>query len=70
MNVTLELLRLLNDEDGLTTVEYAVAGALVAAAVVVSFTRLGNNVGETITGLCGVLDGAQASMANTTTGNC
>lgn len=39
------------DEEGLTTVEYAVAGALVAAAVVTAFTDLGDEVGTTITGL-------------------
>ena len=40
-----------HDEEGLTTVEYAVAGALVAAAVVTAFTDLGSEVGTTITGL-------------------
>ncbi|WP_096778778.1 pilus assembly protein [Zobellella denitrificans] len=44
MNIAKELLRLVNDEDGLTTVEYAIAGALVAAAVVTAFTYLGNAV--------------------------
>lgn len=39
------------EEDGLTTVEYAVAGALVAAAVVFAFTALGTQVGNVITGL-------------------
>ncbi|WP_116472737.1 Flp family type IVb pilin [Zobellella maritima] len=68
MLIVKEMFRLLNDEEGLTTVEYAVAGALVAAAVVTAFTNLGDNVGETITGLCTVLDNGQtsASMANTT----
>jgi pilus assembly protein Flp/PilA len=32
------------DEDGLTTVEYAVAGALVAGSVVVAFGDLGDAV--------------------------
>lgn len=41
MLILKELNRLLNDEDGLTTVEYAVAGALVAATLVVAFTDLG-----------------------------
>ena len=36
------------DEEGLTTVEYAVAGALVAATVVAAFTELGGNVQTTI----------------------
>ena len=34
------------NEKGLTTVEYAVAGALVAAAVVAAFTLLGGQVGD------------------------
>lgn len=33
--------KFLEDEQGLTTVEYAVAGALVAAALVTGFTELG-----------------------------
>jgi pilus assembly protein Flp/PilA len=36
------------DEEGLTMVEYAIAGALVAAGAVVSFTTLGTNVGTQI----------------------
>lgn len=40
-----------HDEEGLTTVEYAVAGALVAATVVGAFTQLGNAVEDTIEGL-------------------
>ena len=32
------------DEDGLTTVEYAIAGALVAGTVVVAFQDLGGGV--------------------------
>jgi pilus assembly protein Flp/PilA len=34
----------LKDEEGLTMVEYAVAGALVAASCVVAFTALGTNI--------------------------
>ena len=45
------LMNFLRDEEGLTTVEYAVAGALVAAAVVLAFTNLGKQVGVVITGL-------------------
>lgn len=41
----------LKDEEGLTTVEYAVAGSLVAAAVVIAFTALGTQVGNVITGI-------------------
>lgn len=46
-----KLMKFLRDEDGLTTVEYAVAGALVAAAVVLAFQGLGGAVEEVITGL-------------------
>ena len=50
-----KLLQFLRDEEGLTTVEYAVAGALVAAAVVLAFTNLGGAVGDVITGLTGAI---------------
>lgn len=43
-----KILEFLKDEEGLTTVEYAVAGALVAAAVVLAFTNLGTAVGQVI----------------------
>jgi len=45
------ILDFLREEEGLTTVEYAVAGALVAAAVVTAFTNLGDAVDTTITGI-------------------
>jgi pilus assembly protein Flp/PilA len=39
------------DQTGLTTVEYAIAGGLVGAAVIVAFTDLGTAVGNVITGI-------------------
>ena len=45
------ILDFLREEEGLTTVEYAVAGALVAAAVVGAFTALGDQVGVVINGI-------------------
>jgi pilus assembly protein Flp/PilA len=49
----------LKDEEGLTMVEYAIAGALVAAGAVTAFTTLGKNVVTRITALAGfVLGGA------------
>lgn len=42
------ILKFLHEEKGLTTVEYAVAGALVTVAVVAAFTALGTQVGATI----------------------
>jgi pilus assembly protein Flp/PilA len=44
----------IRDESGLTTVEYAVAGALISLAVVAAFTSLGTQVGITI----GLIEGA------------
>lgn len=46
-----KIMNFLRDEKGLTTVEYAVAGALVAAAVVLAFESLGLQVGTVIEGL-------------------
>ena len=43
------LTALWNDDEGLTTVEYAVAGGLIAAVVVTAFLNLGTTVGNIIT---------------------
>jgi len=43
----------LREEEGLTTVEYAVAGALVSAAVIAAFTLLGDQVDAVIRLICG-----------------
>jgi pilus assembly protein Flp/PilA len=40
--------KFIRDQRGLTTVEYAVAGALITAAVVAAFTLLGGNVAAMI----------------------
>lgn len=48
------------DEDGLTTVEYAIAGALVGAAVIGAFTDLGQAVGDVIDRIIGELTGPAA----------
>jgi pilus assembly protein Flp/PilA len=45
------------NEEGLTTVEYAIAGTLVALAVVVAFTALGGAVGTQIQKIVAVLTG-------------
>ena len=45
------ILSFLRDEEGLTTVEYAVAGGLIAAVVIVAFRALGVTVGGIITGI-------------------
>jgi pilus assembly protein Flp/PilA len=43
-----QLIKFLREEEGLTTVEYAVAGALITIAVVTAFTDLGAAVAQTI----------------------
>ena len=44
-----KIMQFIRDEEGLTTVEYAIAGGLVGAAVIVAFTELGAAVGAVIT---------------------
>ena len=48
---------LLRDEEGLTMVEYAVAGALISAAAVAAFTDLGAAVIAKITAITGAITG-------------
>lgn len=57
------LIAFLKEEEGLTTVEYAVAGSLVAAVLVASFTELGTAVGGAIQGLCGDVGGTDCDGA-------
>jgi len=45
------LVKFFRDEEGLTTVEYAVAGSLIALAVVGAFTLLGTTVEGKITAI-------------------
>jgi pilus assembly protein Flp/PilA len=47
--------KFLRDERGLTTVEYAVAGGLIALAVVGAFQALGATVGGVINGINAIL---------------
>lgn len=44
------------DEEGLTAVEYAVAGSLIALAVVAAFTGLGDAVGNAINDMTNVIE--------------
>ena len=52
------LLALWKEEEGLTTVEYAIAGGLVGAAVIMAFTDLGAEVGRVINYIVTELSGA------------
>jgi pilus assembly protein Flp/PilA len=44
-------MKFLQNEEGLTTVEYAIAGGLVGAAVILAFSALGAQVARVIVGL-------------------
>ena len=48
-------LQFVSEEDGLTTVEYAIAGGLVSAVIVLAFVELGAAVGNVITGVTGLI---------------
>jgi len=47
--------RFINDEDGLTMVEYAIAGSLVGLACVLAFTNLGTAIAGAIQRIIDVL---------------
>jgi len=50
-----QILRFLRDEEGLTTVEYAVAGALISIAIVGAFIALGDEVARVIAFIAGAV---------------
>jgi pilus assembly protein Flp/PilA len=52
------VLAFLRDEEGLTMVEYAVAGGLVTLAAVTAFTTLGTNIATKINQLATTVAGA------------
>ena len=51
------VLKFAKDEDGLTIVEYAVAGGLITAAVAAMFVSLGGEVNTKSTELCAAVKG-------------
>ena len=52
------IIQFVKDEDGLTIVEYAVAGGLITVAVAAMFILLGGAVNDRITALCAAVKGA------------
>ncbi len=50
-----KIVAFMREEEGLTTVEYAIAGGLVGAAVITAFTNLGTQVGRIIGGIATAL---------------
>ena len=57
------VLKFAKDEDGLTIVEYAVAGGLVTVFVVAAFVLLGGAVDTKIRALCLAVKGGTAACA-------
>ncbi len=55
-NVKQAVSTFLDDEEGLTVVEYAVAGGLISAVVVAAFTALGLKVTAVIEFLTGAIN--------------
>lgn len=55
------ILAFLRDEEGLTMVEYAVAGSLITAAAAAAFTALGGAVTTKITAITALIAGGGAS---------
>jgi len=49
--MTRAIINFIREEEGLTTVEYAIAGGLVGAAVILAFQVLGQSVGGVIDGI-------------------
>jgi pilus assembly protein Flp/PilA len=46
--MTEKLVKFFKDEDGLTMVEYAIAGGLVGAGAIIAFSNLGTEVARVI----------------------
>ncbi|WP_223456144.1 Flp family type IVb pilin [Pseudomonas sp. GL-RE-19] len=57
------VVKFVKDEDGLTIVEYAVAGGLITLAVVAAFTSLGGAVGTAIQALCQAVSSTATCVA-------
>jgi pilus assembly protein Flp/PilA len=57
MSVKDKVLAFLYEEEGLTTVEYAIAGSLVGLAVIAAFTDLGDTVKTSICDIVSDLGG-------------
>ena len=55
--------KFINDEEGLSAVEYAIAGALVIGVAAGAFITLGTNVNDRIGTLADCVDGATGDCA-------
>jgi pilus assembly protein Flp/PilA len=61
LNIKSLLTDFVEDESGLTAVEYAIAGALVAGGVVLAFSNLGDAVDAQIDCLTTVVNGTKTT---------
>lgn len=52
-----QFVKFLKDEDGVTSVEYAVMAALIALVVIAGATLLGNNTNDTFNNVAAVIPG-------------
>ncbi len=53
-----QFVKFLKDEDGVTSVEYAIMAALIALVVIAGATLLGNNTNDTFNTVADVIPGA------------
>ena len=53
-----QVMKFLRDEDGLTMVEYAIAGGLITLGAVVAFGTLGSNVATKINTIASTVSSA------------
>jgi pilus assembly protein Flp/PilA len=56
-----QFIKFFKDEDGVTSVEYAIMAALIALVVIAGATVLGNNTNDTFNTVAGVIPGAGGS---------
>ncbi len=56
--IALKIRAFLKDEEGLTAVEYAIAGGLISAGLVALFTTIGTEAKEKLQDLCTALKGS------------
>ena len=59
-DIKTSVMKFVKDEDGLTIVEYAVAGGLITAAVAATFLALGTNVETRMDAVCNAVGGGAA----------
>lgn len=63
INLKQAVAEFIREEEGLTVVEYAIAGGLIGLAVALAFTNLGDQVEIAIERLVQVLDDANTAAA-------